>query len=171
MEEYVKKAKKGDRDAFAVLYNNVSRKLYSTAFYLLGRKEDAEDLVMDTVTDAYRSISLLRDDKSFEGWIMRILINKARKKRGTYISEPIELDEQIISEASYDSEKKLIVRKAMDKLKDTDKKILILGVVDGYRSDEIAEIMHMNTNTVRSRRKRALEKIKALLIEEGITYE
>ena len=86
MQELVKKAKHGDREAFAELYSSVSRKLYSTAFYLLGRKEDAEDLVMDTVTDAFRTISLLRDDSAFERWILRILINKAKKKRGNYIN-------------------------------------------------------------------------------------
>ena len=171
MQDLVKKAKQGDREAFAELYDNVSRKLYSTAYYLLGRREDAEDLVMDTIIDAYRSINLLRDDSAFERWILRILINKAKKQRGSYINEPVELDESIRTGEETDKDDSLLLRKAMDELNDTDKKILILGVVDGYRSEEIAGIMHMNTNTVRSRRKRALDKIRSKLIEGGITYE
>ena len=171
MQELVKKAKHGDREAFAELYSSVSRKLYSTAFYLLGRKEDAEDLVMDTVTDAFRTISLLRDDSAFERWILRILINKAKKKRGNYINEPVELDESLISEAKNFNEDQMIIWKAMEKLSSVDKEILILGIVDGYHSEEISKILKMNTNTVRSRRKRALEKIKNILEEGGYVYE
>lgn len=165
--ELIKKAKEGDREAFAQLYTVVSRKLYSTAFYLLGRKEDAEDVVMDTVTDAFRSIKLLRDDSAFEKWIMRILINKAKKRRGFYIDEPVELEENIALISNTDSEDKIILWKAMGKISETERKILILGIVDGYKSEEIAQIMQMNTNTIRSKRKRALEKIRTILENGG----
>ncbi len=165
--ELIKKAKEGDREAFALLYTDVSRKLYSTAFYLLGRKEDAEDVVMDTVTDAFRSIKLLRDDSAFERWIMRILINKAKKRRGYYIEEPVELETNIALVSNTDSEDKIILWKAMGMIPEAERKILILGIVDGYKSEEIAQIMQMNTNTIRSKRKRALEKIRTILENGG----
>ncbi|MBR3354253.1 MAG: sigma-70 family RNA polymerase sigma factor [Oscillospiraceae bacterium] len=165
--ELVKKAKEGDREAFAQLYTDVSRKLYSTAFYLLGRKEDAEDIVMDTVTDAFRSIQQLRDDSAFDRWIMRILINKAKKRRGNYIDEPAELDDNIALVSSLDSEEKIIIWKAMKMISDEDRRILILGIIDGYKSEEIAQIMQMNTNTIRSKRKRALQKIRTILENGG----
>ena len=47
----------------------------------------------------------------------------------------------------------------------------ILGIVNGYQSDEIAVILHLNSNTVRSKRKRALEKIKKILEEGGYAYD
>ncbi len=53
MTELYEKARAGDTEAFAELYSIYSDRLYSTAFYLLGRKEDAEDVVMDTITDAF----------------------------------------------------------------------------------------------------------------------
>ena len=74
--ELCRRAKEGDADAFASLYETVSSKLYSTAFYMLGRKEDAEDVVMETVTDAFSEIRSLREPAAFEGWIFRILMNK-----------------------------------------------------------------------------------------------
>ncbi len=165
--ELVRKAKEGDREAFAHLYTDVSRKLYSTAFYLLGRKEDAEDIVMDTITDAYKSIKQLRDESAFERWIMRILVNKAKKRRGFYIDEPLELDEDITSVSDIDSEEKIVLWKAMNMISDTEREILILGIVDGYKSEEISKIMNINTNTVRSKRKRALEKIRTILVNGG----
>ena len=171
MLDLVRKAKQGDREAFAQLYANISRKLYSTAYYLLGRQEDAEDLVMDTVIDAFRTINLLRDDSAFDSWIMKILVNKAKKKRGHYISEPVELDERVISESTHNSDDKVVLWKAMQRLTEEERNILILGIVNGYQSDEIAVILHLNSNTVRSKRKRALEKIKKILEEGGYAYD
>ena len=171
LQELVRKAKQGDRDAFALLYADISRKLYSTAFYLLGRQEDAEDLVMDTVTDAFRTINLLRDESAFDCWIMKILVNKAKKKRGYYINEPVELDERLIFNNNDGSDDRIILWKAIDKLSSDEQEILILGIVNGYHSDEIANILHMNSNTVRSKRKRALEKLKSILEEGGYVYD
>ena len=55
----------------------------------------------------------------------------------------------------------------MNMISDTEREILILGIVDGYKSEEISKIMNINTNTVRSKRKRALEKIRTILVNGG----
>ena len=73
MRELCEKAKQGDAKAFAELYAQYAQKLYATAFYLLGRKEDAEDIVMDTVADAFAQIRSLRNADAFGGWIFRML--------------------------------------------------------------------------------------------------
>ena len=164
--ELIQKAKKGDKEAFAELYKIYSKKLYSTALYMLGRREDAEDLVMDTVTDAFRGIGTLRDADAFEGWIFKILVNKIKRKRRSYIDEPVELLEEILPEQAAPGENRVLVLEAMKTLSREDRDILILGIVNGYKSEEIASLIGMNSNTVRSRQKRALEKLRKLL-EKG----
>ena len=47
-----------------------------------------------------------------------------------------------------------------------DRAILILDVIDGYRSDEIGRMLNLNPNTVRSRKQRAMVKLRRLLGEE-----
>lgn len=160
------KAKNGDADAFARLYESVSSKLYSTAFYMLGRREDAEDVVMETVTDAFAEISSLRDPGAFEGWIFRILMNKLRRKRKSYIGESVELNEDFTSSAGGPTDEGIALRSALDKLSDRDREIIMLDVLGGYRSDEIAQMLGMNANTVRSRKLRAFERIRAMLKED-----
>ena len=167
-EELALKAKQGDRDAFAALYALCSNKLYSTALYMLGRREDAEDLVMETVTDAFRGISRLRDPALFEGWIFQILMNKIKRKRKSYLSESVELSEINSPNVSGPDETSVFVRQAMKKLKQEDQVILILSIVDGYQSDEIGKILGMTPNTVRSRQKRSLEKLKELMGEVSL---
>ncbi len=160
------KAKQGDADAFARLYESVSSKLYSTAFYMLGRREDAEDVVMETVTDAFAEISSLRDPNAFEGWIFRILMNKLRRKRKSYIGESVELNEDITSSGGGPSDEGIAVRNALNRLPEKDREIIMLDVLGGYRSDEIAAMLGMNPNTVRSRKLRAFERIRAMLKED-----
>ena len=160
------KAKNGDADAFARLYESVSSKLYSTAFYMLGRREDAEDVVMETVTDAFAEISSLRDPGAFEGWIFRILMNKLKRKRKSYIGESVELNEDITASAQMTSDEGIALRSALDKLPDRDREIIMLDVLGGYRSDEIAQMLGMNANTVRSRKLRAFERIRTMLKED-----
>lgn len=164
--ELCTKARNGDAHAFAKLYESVSGRLYSTAYYMLGRKEDAEDIVMDTVADAFAQIKSLRDPAAFEGWIFRIMMNKIRKKRGSYIGEPLQLNEEISASLQTDADEKAALWKAMQSLQEEDRAILILDVINGYRSDEIGRMLNLNPNTVRSRKQRAMLKLRRLLGEE-----
>lgn len=168
-EQLVRKAKQGDREAFSQLYAAISKKMYSTAYYLLGRKEDAEDLVMDTVLDAFQSIVKLRNEEAFEDWIMRILINKGRKIRKKYIQEELPLENELISNPEVENDEHIILHSLLESLNQVDRMILILGIVDGYTSNEIGDILQLNPNTVRSRQRRSLEKIREKLTGKGVS--
>ena len=79
-KELVKRAKYGDVQAFGALYEKVYRKMYQYALYTLKNEQDAEDVVSETVTDAFASIKKLRSEEAFSGWIFRILSNKCKQK-------------------------------------------------------------------------------------------
>ena len=68
----IKKAKKGDVEAFGELYTTVYKKLYRFAFYILKNQQDAEDVVSEAVTDAFTGIRKLKREEAFSNW--RILI-------------------------------------------------------------------------------------------------
>ena len=67
MEErmLVKRAKRGDVDAFGELYQRIYKKLYAYALYTLKNPEDAEDAVSQAVVDAYQSIGQLKKTRRF----------------------------------------------------------------------------------------------------------
>ena len=54
--QLVRRAKKGDAEAFADLYREIYQNLYRFALYMLGNPADAEDVVSDAVTDAWMTI-------------------------------------------------------------------------------------------------------------------
>ena len=170
MRELCEKAKQGDAKAFADLYAQYAQKLYATAFYLLGRKEDAEDIVMDTVADAFAQIRSLRNADAFGGWIFRILMNKLKRKRKEYaLACEEELFDTLPAEAGEPSAEHAALRQAVAQLPQQDREIVLLGVLGGYESAEIAQILGMNANTVRSRRMRTLAKLREMLTEGEMT--
>lgn len=158
----VSRAKAGDAAAFAELYRSVYQSLYRMALYTLKNSHDAEDAVSDTVMDAWAQISTLRQEEAFSGWIFRILSNKCRRKLKEYLNRTQELPDDF-GAFSGNTEEVLDVRSAFAKLDDEERMILSLHIFGGYSSREIGEAMQMNDNTVRSRQKRALEKMEAYL--------
>lgn len=158
--QLVKKAKQGDAEAFAELYRNIYQNLYRFAMYMLGNPADAEDVVSDTVTDAWVTLGKLRNEEAFEGWVFRILSNKCRRKRKEYVNKPLEWNEEIgeLSGAD-DMAESIHLRRMFGELDEEDRMIIGMHVFGGYTSREIAEITGMNANTVRSRESRALKKL------------
>lgn len=63
--ELVKKAQRGDSDAFCELYNLYKNRLYKYAYYRLSNANDAEDAVMDCVLSAYSQIHKLKKQTLF----------------------------------------------------------------------------------------------------------
>lgn len=160
--KWIKKAKKGDAHAFAQLYGEIYRELYQAALYTLKNSHDAEDVVSDTVTDAWEQIGSLRREESFRSWIFAILSNKCRRKLREYVQKTAELPEDLCGESG-DTEGNLDVRSAFAGLEDEERLILSLHIFGGYSSREIGRILQLNDNTVRSRQKRALDKMRARL--------
>ena len=80
----VRRAKRGDVDAFAELYAGIYKDMYRFALYTLRNTSDAEDAVSDAVTDAFASIRKLRSEEAFKSWIFRILSNKCKDKLREY---------------------------------------------------------------------------------------
>lgn len=176
MEKLVFLAKNKDAHAFSLLYEMVYEDLYRMALYTLGNSHDAEDVVGDTVLDAYSQIGNLRDETAFRGWIFKILTNKCRRKIKEYIGQR----EQIVGEfseetadyagdASYrkDEMEQVLDRQeiayAFSCISREERLLVTMAVYGGYDSREIARILHMNRNTVRSKYQRALKKMRESL--------
>lgn len=167
MDQYlqqIKMAKSGDADAFAELYRGIYLDLYRFALYTLRSPADAEDAVSETVIDAFTSIQKLRSEESFKAWIFKILSAKC-KRRMKYL-QPLsdEFPEKIPDEDSSENLAELIdVRNYFFQLKDEERLIISMHIFAGYTSQEIAKLLHLNPNTVRSKESRALKKLSKQL--------
>lgn len=165
----VKKAKKGDKIAFSKLYEQVYKDMYKYALYMLGSSEDAEDVVSDTVLDAYKGIHGLKDDTLFRNWIFKILSNKCKEKRKqyTYCCNAVEGEEEFYEE---NFESRCDLEAAFGELDQEERTVVSMAVFAGYKSSEIGEKLNINPATVRSKLSRALKKMQNKLERNGDSY-
>lgn len=154
----IKKAKKGDVEAFGELYTTVYKKLYRFALYTLKNEQDAEDVVSEAVTDAFTGIKKLKKEEAFSNWMYQIVANKCKRKMREYYHEDILYED--IDMWDHSKEEHYEVRKAFMELSSEERMIIGLHIFFGYKTREIALIMDLNDNTVRSKESRAMKKLE-----------
>ncbi len=162
----------GDSSAFAALYATYAEQLYRFALFYMRNPADAEDAVQDAVLQAFRNVSSLRKEDSFKSWLFKILANVCKKKlmnnKYEYADEAVQTHPDLCNQESpaFDHADRMSVRDAVASLPPDDRQIVLLSVVAGYTSAEIASILDMNPATVRSVKSRSLARLRTMLIEE-----
>ena len=159
-----------EREAFTALYTAHWREVYRFAYFYLGTREDAEDAVQETFLRALRGFSGLRKQEQFKSWLYTILLRVCKQRIPSLISRRQETDVDeayaLADAATGDRALSLTLRHEITQLSQREQQIIWLGVVAGYRSSEIAQILHIPAGTVRSRLSRALAKLRDRLGED-----
>lgn len=154
----IRKSRRGDVQAFGTLYGRIYKDLYRFALCIMKQPQDAEDAVSEAVVSAYENLHKLKKEESFRSWIFTILANICKKHFRTG-AQTEELTEEIM-DREQDYAENHDVRTAFMQLGEEDRMIVACSVLGGYPSEEIGVIMDMNPATVRSRKSRALEKMR-----------
>jgi len=162
MEEKVRLAIDGDEEAFTYLINSKKEQLYRTAFAYVKNKEDALDIIQDTVYKAYISIDKLKEPKYFNTWLTKILINNSitfmKKNSKIIYLEENELNN--ISCLEYNSDEKLDLLYAVDELEEKIKKVIILKYLNDLTICEVAKALEIPEGTVKTYLNKGLSKMK-----------
>ncbi len=163
----VKLAKNGNGEAFAQLYSFYADDMYRYASYLLNSPHDAEDAVQDTVLTAFHKINSLEKNEAFKSWLFKILSNRCKDILRSREKSPDCLpdDEYFFIKGGAPSQAgtALELSQAIKNLPPPDGQIVLLSVIGGFKSHEIAQIFKIPAATVRTKLKRSLEKLKTLL--------
>ncbi len=133
--------------------------LYRYAYWLCHNSDLAQDLVQDTFERAWKSLDNLEDVNAAKGWLFTILRreNARRFDKKQFEYDDTELDE-LVADGIADPEQQLSdekIRVAIAALPQEYKEPLMMQVVGGFVSEEIAEQLSLNINTVNTRLFRA----------------
>lgn len=167
MVENIKKAKAGDAEAIEEILKDVYQDFYKLAMFRLKNEMDAQDAVQNTNILFYKNIKNLKEEKYFKVWATKILINECNKiyNKRTKTFEEVELDEMKdnIKICSDDYVKainsKLDTMNILNSLSEKDRDIMYL-YINNYKIKEIAKIVDMKENTVKTRIKRSKEYLE-----------
>lgn len=148
---------------FERLINQHRADLFRYAFWLSKDAALAEDVVQDAMLRAWRSLDSLRDDQAAKPWLLTIVRRENARFFERKRLETVDIDElvgaptmQLASEDETDSHD---LREAIAKLDDDYREPLVLQVVMGYSTKEIADVMGLSNGAVLTRLHRARKRL------------
>lgn len=175
-DELIVKYREGDAASFDALVTRYLDPIYGFAKRMTGNQTDAEDIAQETFVKVWKTLPRYRTTGTFKSWIYAIARNTAidrlRKKKipvfSDYedregrniltesVSDPDTLPEVLIEKA----ENKKLTEEALSRLPVVDREILVLHYADGLTFEAIGKILKKPLNTVKSRNRRAIAKLK-----------
>ena len=169
MENLVKKAKKGNEEAFSKLILAEKDSLYKIAISRMKTIEDAEDVIQETVIEAYVKMHTIRKNESFKSWIRTILLDMIKTFYERKAKKDIKIQTKLMENFEKDNVNNIIKTEQdmdfnmlLNKLEDEYITIIILFYNDGYKVKEISKMLNMNVNTVKTKLSRARKKIEKM---------
>ncbi|WP_042221243.1 RNA polymerase sigma factor [Oceanobacillus manasiensis] len=163
----IKKVKKGDQRAFKKLYDIYADYSYRTAYGITRNQADSADIVQETFIKLYRNIHLFDMNRAFKPWFYRLLINEARRYIGKVSKQAISIEsEELLDYLHTTSDGELNFDEldiAMEQLEENHRTVIILKYLNDFTEKEIAEILELNLNTVKSRLFKARRKLKMIM--------
>ncbi len=170
MQELVEKAVRGDADAFLELMERNTLSMYKTARGILKNDNDAADAIQDTILASFERIHTLKNPQYFKTWLIRILINECNQilrhyKKVNTIEEVPETPRQDKSLAEVE------FKEMLEQVDEKYRVVLVLYYEQGFKISEIAELLELNENTVKTRLARAREQIRSVYFQEDTGKE
>ncbi len=169
----LKKISEGDEDAFKELYESTYRRVYLYLYRILQDRQTAEDILVETYTVVWKDAKRFRGASSPTSWIIGIArnlaMNELRRRQ-----EHEEIDEKVVGTTDgvitriEDHYRKKVLREAISKLSVKHREILHLVFYEELTYQEIADLLNMPVNTVKTRVFYAKETLKKVLTEMGV---
>lgn len=135
---------------------------YRLAYSYVKNKDDALDIVQESIYKAISSIESLKNPSYIKTWFYKIIVNTSldflRKRKRLILG-----DEEFL--ATYDSGtedhyENIDLKKALDDLPDDYRSIVILRYFEDFKIKEVAEILGENVNTIKTRLYKSLDKLR-----------
>ncbi|KGP92137.1 RNA polymerase [Pontibacillus chungwhensis BH030062] len=165
----VKRARKGNKASFETLIREYKMTMYRVSKTILKRDEDCADAIQEAILKAYHSIGTLKEPHYFKTWLLRIVMNECyaiiRKQKKVIQLE--ELPEESRFENGYAN---IEVRELLSNLSHEDAMVLQLFYIRDFTIKEMAEVMDMPENTVKTKLRRAKKRAQ-LQVKEDLQWK
>lgn len=168
--DHVRRARKGDSNAFAALVKSVQRQVYGLCLRLLRTEAEASEVAQETFLKAYQNLDRYDDARPFDLWVLTIARNQCLdllRRRTKLKTEDVDEHAQSLPSSEPNLEEKAIARQERKSLEDAmatlsvdDREVLALYYVQKRTTKEIAEVMNVAPGTIMARLFRAREKLR-----------
>jgi RNA polymerase sigma-70 factor (ECF subfamily) len=174
----VSRVRAGDEIAFERIMLATEQRVVSIAWRMLGNRDDARDAAQDVYLRVFKYLARFRAGEDFRGWLYRITINVcrdfARRKGATGFGQFDQIDFVQESAAletgrrgtdpeslALHEQQLALIRSALQSLPPKERAALVLRDLEGFSTDEVAQVLGSRPVTVRSQVSSARAKIRA----------
>ena len=159
------------RVRFNKLVSEYSQDVFRYAFWLCRDRSMAEELSQETFMRAWKAIDSLQDDKAAKSWLFTIVrrenARQYERKRLDTVDDP-DFDRVETTRPEYDtSTEAFVLRRALEELPEEYREPLVLQVIGGYSTEEIADQLGIKAGAVMTRLFRARKKLREMLGERA----
>ncbi len=160
-------------DILVSTFNNIRDELISTILYLVGNREDAQDIAQETFLKCWRIGEQLSEIQNIRAWIFRVALNTAkdlqrsawRRRSRNYQGEEMMIASRESSPMDLlESQESLYhLKQAISNLREEEKEVFLLRQNGGLTYEQIAEIRNAPVGTVKTQMRTALQKLRRVL--------
>ncbi len=173
----VQRARRGDEQAFATLYQLHKKRVYSVCLQMTRDIADAEDLTQEAFLQVFRSVNSFRGDSAFSTWLYRIAVNtvlmKLRRRKSppsVSLDEPVSADSPSLKREIGKADPNLsgvvdriALRRAVEELPAGCRQVFDLHEVEGFQHHEIAQLLECSIGNSKSQLHKAKMKMRDAL--------
>lgn len=153
---------------FNAMVQAYSADLFRYAYWLCLDRDTAEDLVQETFLRAWKSLDGLKDEDSAKAWLITTLRRENARRFERKRLELADVDMETVPDRhdAYDtSTEAFVLRRALAKLPADYREPLILQIIAGYETSEIATLLNTTPNAITMRLFRARQRLRDMLGE------
>jgi RNA polymerase sigma-70 factor (ECF subfamily) len=167
IETALRQAAEGESQAFAEIVREYQSMVFSIAWHFLGDRALAEDMAQEVFWELYQRLKEIQSAAHLTHWLRRVAVHRCidqgRRKKSR---RDVALDEAFESAAGESPPDSLLLAKLRETLAELSEKqrmVVVLRYQEDLGPAEIAELMGMPVNTVKSTLYRALEELRGKL--------
>jgi len=161
--QLAERARAGDRRAFAALVERYQGLVIARAYAVLHDRAEAEDAAQDAFLRAFRSLGQLRQPEAFVSWLLKTVLNVARRRASKRARHPTSLLDAAVADRR---EPHPEVLDAIAALPEGYQQVIHLHYSQGCSCEEIARLLGLQTGSVTSRLTRARQMLRKMLSED-----
>ena len=170
--DIIELSKAGNSQAQFQLYQLYAKAMYNICYRIMNSREEAEDMLQESFTEAFMKIDTFRFESAFGAWLKRITVNKcinALKKRKAEMVYTDAMPVSVYEEEDFDPRGLTVeqVQHALEEMPEGYRLVFSLFLLEGYDHGEIAQILGISESTSKSQYARARQKIQQILIQKG----
>lgn len=168
-QECIERTLKGDIAAFEVLYRMHADRVYAICLRLTASGELAERLTQDVFVQTWEKLSSFRGEAAFTTWLHRLAVNtvlqdrrKEKRRQGRFVqTENAEVVTTVFPTPAIGT--RIDLERAIAQLPERARAVFVLHDVEGYRHEEIAEMMNTSIGTSKAQLHRARDLLRKTL--------